>query len=134
MELFKVNTQNADEESFKIYSESTLLFTSPSLSDNHVLVLEQCLTASPNYQYTIELLDSVGNGWSDGSFLMVVGKNGNVAFKNTLYQHDKDTFPLSLYYGIAKNAAWKMTSGSITAGGLLIHSLIVLGQMWNLAL
>ena len=61
MELFKVSTQNADEESFKIYSESTLLFTSPSLSDNHVLVLEQCLTASPNYQYTIELLDLIIN-------------------------------------------------------------------------
>ena len=104
----------ASEESFKVYSGSTLLYTSPEFANSEVRTIEQCLTTSTNNQYSIELLDSYGDSWTSGSYLTIYGENENVVFKNFLTASSQETYTFSLYYGIAKSDTWKMTYGSIS--------------------
>ena len=104
----------ASEESFKVYSGSTLLYTSPEFANSEVRTMEQCLTTSTNNQYTIELLDSYGDSWTSGSYLTIFGENENVVFKNFLTASSQETYTFSLYYGISKSDNWKMTYGSIS--------------------
>lgn len=104
----------ASEESFNVYSGSTLLYTSPTFANGEVRTIEQCLTSSTNNQYTIELLDSYGDSWSTGSYLTIYGQSGNVVFKNFLASSDEESYTFSLFYGVAESATWKMTSGSVS--------------------
>ena len=106
----------ANEESFKIYSGSSLLYTSPPFAVNEERTIEQCLTTSTNNQYTVELLDSYGDCWSAGSYLTIYGAYGNAVFKNYMTDNSKDTFTFSLYYGVIKGDSWKMVSGSAATG------------------
>ena len=106
----------ANEESFKIYDGSTLLYTSPIFANNENRVIEKCITSTTNNQYKIDLLDSYGDSWTAGSFLTIFGQYGNAIFKNMLTAPRKETYTLSLYYAIEKNALWKLTSGTASAG------------------
>ena len=74
----------AYEESFEVYSGSTLLYTSPTFADNEERTIEQCLTSSTNNQYTVKLIDSYGDPWYDGAYLAIYGVSGNVVFKSFL--------------------------------------------------
>lgn len=114
MKLSKMSTSYASEESIKIYSGSTLLETTPTLVNNQLRTIEYCLTASTNNQYSIELLDSYGDSWSSGSWVMIEGEYGNRVFKNYLTAARKETYPISLYYAIKKTELWKMKSSSVT--------------------
>ena len=106
----------ANEESFKIYDGSTLLYTSPIFANNENRVIEKCITSTTNNQYKIDLLDSYGDSWTTGSHLTIFGQYGNAIFKNMLTAPRKETYTLSLYYAIEKNALWKLTSGTASAG------------------
>ena len=112
----KCGSSWASEESFKVYSGSTLLYTGTGFANSETRTIEQCLASSTNNQYTVELIDSYGDSWYNGAFLAIYGKHGNAVFKTTLVDDDKETYTFSLYYGIEQGATWKMTSGSITAG------------------
>ena len=112
----KCGSSWASEESFKVYSGSTLLYTGTGFANSETRTTEKCLTTSTNNQYTIELIDSYGDSWYNGAFLAVYGKSGNAVFKNTLVDDRKETYTVSLYYGVEEDATWKMTSGSITDG------------------
>ena len=106
----------AYEESFKVYSGSTLLYTGTNFANYETRTIERCLTTSTNNQYTVEMIDSYGDSWYNGASLAIYGKHGNVVFKNFMVDKRKETYTVSLYYGIDKDATWKMTSGSITDG------------------
>ena len=106
----------ANEESFKVYDGSTLLYTSPTFANNENRVIEQCISSSTNDQYVIDMIDSYGDSWSTGSFLTIYGKYGNIVFKNMLTDSRKETYTVSLHYAIQKNALWQMTSGSASTG------------------
>ena len=93
-----------------------MLYTSPEFAINEERTLETCLTTSTNSQYTIELIDSYGDSWTEGSYLTIYGAYGNAVFKNYMMGNTKDTYSFSLYYGVIKGDNWKMTSGSVTAG------------------
>ena len=112
----KIGQYYANEESFKIYSGSSLLYTSPPFAVNEERTIEQCLATSTNNQYTVELLDSYGDCWSAGSYLTIYGAYGNAVFKNYMTDSSKDTFTFSLYYGVIKGDSWKMVSGSAATG------------------
>ena len=112
----KCGSSWASEESFKVYSGSTLLYTGTGFANSETRTIEQCLTTSTNNQYTIEMLDSYGDSWYNGAYLAVYGKSGNAVFKNTLVDDDKETYTVSLYYGIEEGATWKMVSGSASTG------------------
>ena len=115
MKFVKNNPSSwASEESFKVYSGSTLLYTSPEFANSEVRTIEQCLATSTNNQYSIELLDSYGDSWTSGSYLTIFGENENVVFKNFLTASSQETYTFSLYYGVAKSETWKMTYGSIS--------------------
>ena len=62
------------------------------------------------------MLDSYGDSWYNGAYLAVYGKSGNAVFKNTLVDDSKETYTVSLYYGIEESATWKMVSGSASTG------------------
>ena len=112
----KSGMSRADQESFKVYSGSFLLYTGSGFVNGEIRTIEQCLTSSTNDQYILELLDSSGNSWSSGSDLAIYGKYGNAVFKSSLCRTNRKAYSFSLYYGIEKDSIWKMTSGSITAG------------------
>ena len=104
----------ASEESFEVWSGSQKLYGSPVLVNNELRVIEYCLDASTNSQYTLKLKDSWGDSWTNGAYLEVQGIHGNTFFKNLMSQQGGDEYSLSLYYGINKNDQWKMNSSSIS--------------------
>ena len=110
----KSGSSYASEESYEVYSGSTLLVTSPTFVNNEERTVENCLTASTNNQYTLVLKDSYGDSWTSGSWLKAEGKNGNVVFRAMVVASSQESYTLSLYYPIDKNAEWKMMSGSVT--------------------
>ena len=110
----KSGASSASQESFEVYSGSTLLYTGSGFANNEVRTIEQCLTSTTNNQYTLKLLDSSNNSWYNGAHLTVYGQYGNVVFKNFLTASKEETYQLSLYYGISESAQWKMTTGSVT--------------------
>ena len=110
----KCGTLDASEESFEVFDGSTLLYTGSGFADNEERTIEQCLSSSSNNQYTLKMIDSYGNSWYNGASLTIYGQYGNVVFKNFMTAGDEEVHPFSLYYGISKNTAWKMTSGSVT--------------------
>ena len=104
----------ASEESYEVYSGSTLLASSPTFVNNELRETEVCLTVSTNNQYTLLLKDSYGDSWTTGSWLKVTGANGNVVFKVMMIASSQESYTLSLYNPIEKNAEWKMISGSVS--------------------
>ena len=107
---------DAHQESFKVYAGSTLLFTASNMTTGVTYISEQCLMSSTNNQYTLELLHSTGGSWESHSYLTIYGKYGNVIFKNYMTYPNKETYTISLYYGIEQDAIWKMISGSAAIG------------------
>ncbi|KNB41501.1 hypothetical protein JH06_5108 [Blastocystis sp. subtype 4] len=102
----------ANEESFKIYSGSTEVYTSPSLTNSEERVIEVCLSASTNYQYSLEMTDSYGDSWSDGAWIKFESINGNVVYKAMMTAGSSQTEPLSLYSPINKYETWKYTANA----------------------
>ena len=74
----------AYEESFEVYSGSTLLYTSPTFANNEERTIEKCLTSTTNDQYTVKMIDGYGDSWYDGAYLAIYGVSGNVVFKSFL--------------------------------------------------
>ena len=74
----------ATEESFEVYSGSTLLYTGDTFANNEERTIEQCLTSSTNNQYTLKLIDSYVDSWYNGAYLAIYGVSGNVVFKSFL--------------------------------------------------
>ena len=111
----KYGNSGAKEESFNIFSGSTLLYTDSGSVNGETRTVEHCLAPSTNNQYTLELLDAAGDSWSFGSLLTIYGKYGNAVFKNFMTDPKRETYTISLYYGIEQDATWKMTSGSVSA-------------------
>ena len=63
----------ATEESFEVYSGSTLLYTGDTFANNEERTIEQCLTSSTNNQYTLKMIDGYGDSWYEGAHLTVYG-------------------------------------------------------------
>ena len=110
----KCGASFASEETFEVYSGSTKLYTGSGFANNEERTIEQCLTSSTNNQYTVKLIDSYGDSWSNGAYLAIYGVSGNLVFKNFLTDSLEETHQFSLYYGISESALWKITSGSVT--------------------
>ena len=106
----------ASEESYEIYSGSTLLYTGTGFANSETRTTQQCLTTSTNDQYTVKMIDSYGDSWYTGAYLAIYGKNGNIVFKNFLADSREESYTFSLYYGVDQSATWKMVSGSVSAG------------------
>ena len=104
----------ATEEKFEIYSGGTKIYTSPTFANSETRVIEQCLTASTNNQYELKMIDTYGDSWYAGAWLMVEGPYGNRIFKNFLTSSTEETYPLSLYTPVMKQDQWKLYSGSMT--------------------
>ena len=100
----------SSEESFRIYSGSTVVYTSPSFTDSDEREIEVCLSASTNHQYTLEMIDSYGDSWADGAWIKFESINGNVMYKGMMTEGRTQTEPLSLYSPINKNEPWKYTN------------------------
>ena len=112
----KCGSSYASEESFKVYSGSTLLYTGDGFANSETRTIEQCLTTSTNNQYTVEMIDSYGDSWSSGAYLEIYGQYGNKVFKNFLADSSQESYTFSLYYGVERSATWKMVSGSASTG------------------
>ncbi|KAK8792628.1 hypothetical protein WA171_002581 [Blastocystis sp. BT1] len=112
--ITKKTASFASEESFTIYSGSTVVYSSPSLTNNEERVIEVCLSGSTNHQYTLEMSDTYGDSWSDGAWIKFESINGNVIYKAMMTEGRTQTEPLSLYSPINKNEVWKYTANAPT--------------------
>ena len=92
----------ACEESYEIYGNGALLYTSPTFADGELRVTEYCLTATTNSQYSLKIKDSYGDSWASGSWVMLEGLYGNRVYKGFLTASLEETVPFSLYYGVSK--------------------------------
>ena len=110
----KCGTSWASEESFEVWGGGVKLQTSPTFENNELRVLEYCLTATTNSQYQVKMIDSYGDSWTSGSWLMVEGINGNRVFKNFLAASREEEYTISLYSGVNKNDQWRLTSGTVS--------------------
>ena len=109
MKFRKQNKSFADEESFVVKSGGSTLYTSPTLVDNEIFEVEKCF-ATTSYQFTLELKDEYGDGWTSGAWIEAVGEYGNIFAKIMPLEEDVETHTLSLYYAIKKNQEWKMST------------------------
>ena len=110
--ITKKTASFASEESFTIYSGSTIVYSSPSLTDNDERVIEVCLSGSTNHQYTLEMSDTYGDSWSNGAWIKFESINGNVIYKAMMTEGSLQTEPLSLYSPINKYETWKYTANA----------------------
>ena len=110
-------TTMAEEESYQILRENTVVITSSPFAENEQRTDEYCLPSSAHTQYVLKLKDSARNSWMAGAWISVAGLYGNVVFKNYMTEDVEESFPLSLYYAISKQQQWKMfvTFGEIDA-------------------
>ena len=103
----KTSGSDAQDESFRIWGDDTILYTSPPFASSTTVTLNQCLPTTTNNQYRLQMLDSQGNSWSYDSVLQIEGVYGNIVFKYYMSTNQEEYFPLSLYNPIPTNAEWK---------------------------
>ena len=90
--IVKKTTSSAGDESFKILSGETVLYTSPSLVNNQERSLDVCLPATTNNVYTLHMYDKTVTSWSDGAWIIIYGVNGNQLDRNDPGSDDDASF------------------------------------------
>ena len=88
------------------------------MANNELQASEFCIDPTTNNQYTLKMKDSYGDSWSSGSWISIEGIYGNIVYKGFLTDSREEEIPLSLYYGIMKNAEWRLTSSSVSGNWL----------------
>ena len=102
---------HASEESFEIYAGSEMVVSQVSANSNELTSYEYCLPITTNYQYVLYMKDSIGDSWSDGSWIALYGLNGDVVYKGIMVEPSEEAVPFSLYSPIDKGAnGWLYTS------------------------
>ena len=96
----------AEEESYQIYKDNTLVVSSSPFADNEQRTDDFCLPSSANNQYVLKLRDSYGDSWVGGAWISVAGAYGNIVFKNYMTSDEEESFLLSLYYPLSKQQQW----------------------------
>ena len=92
------------EQGVKIYDGSTLLFQNDIYIDYQDSEVLSCIDTSSTGLYTLELTDSYGDGWYEGSYVTLTGLHGNIFFKNWMTERGtygsaiSQTYTLSLCY------------------------------------
>ena len=110
VKIIKQNRNHATEESVHIYDGTRILYTSPPQVIDQLYSIDYCLEKTVNDQYTISLVDSYGDSWTNGAYLEVHGPYENIVFKGYLYAKRTLTNALSLYNPLKTNAEWKFTN------------------------
>lgn len=85
-------------QSLKIYDDSTLLFQNEIYIDYQDSEVQSCIDTSSAGLYTLELTDSYGDGWAEGSYVTLTGLHGNIFFKNWMTERGTYGSPISQTY------------------------------------
>ena len=108
-----------NEQGVEILDGSNSLYVNDIYINYQDSEVEVCIDSSSTGLYTLELSDSYGDGWSDNSYVTMVGKHGNVFFKNWMTDTSSSyntpctqTYSLSLLYAIDKDAEWKVKNNA----------------------
>ena len=112
VKIIKKNERYADEEAFAVKYGTTTLIQSITLTSQTTQTFEYCIAKNPKNLYTLELIDSANDSWTNGAWIEIRGIYDNVVFKNMMIASGKETYDLSLNYPIMKNAEWKMTASA----------------------
>ena len=110
IKVIKESVNDCEEESFQIKNQGQVVVRSPTFAEWEREEFEYCLPRNANSQYSLILRDRYGDSWSAGSYMEIRGIYGNLFFKNMMTEDEEEEYTLSLYYAIAKNAAWKITN------------------------
>ena len=106
------------EQGVKIYDGSTLLFQNDIYIDYQDSEVLSCIDTSSTGLYTLELTDSYGDGWYEGSYVTLTGLHGNIFFKNWMTERGtygsaiSQTYTLSLLYAIDLHSDWKVKNNA----------------------
>ena len=118
LKVSKQSKNFASEESYEIWGNGVKVANNPALANNELQTFEYCINPTTNNQYTLKMKDSYGGSWSSGSWISIEGIYGNHFYKGFLTDSREEEIPLSLYYGIMKNAEWRLTSSSVSGNWL----------------
>ena len=114
MKVSKKSMFWASEEAYEIWGNGAKVAENPTLANNELRETEFCVAATSNNQYTLKMKDTYGDSWTAGSWISIEGIYGNIAYKGFLTHNSLEEQPISLYYGVTKEAQWKMVSGSVS--------------------
>ena len=112
VKIIKKSERYADEEAFAVKYGTTTLIQSITLTSQTTQTFEYCIAKNPKNLYTLELIDTANDSWTNGAWIEIRGIYDNVVFKNMMIASGKETYDLSLNYPIMKNAEWKMTASA----------------------
>ncbi|KAK8800713.1 hypothetical protein WA158_000038 [Blastocystis sp. Blastoise] len=117
IKLVKKTTSWAGEESFYVSDISgNILYSSPSYKDNREYTTTMCVSSSLLY-FTLE--DSLGDGWSNGSYLYIYIKLDDAyTLYQQLYLYDSAyvQYKVNIQATIkSKESAWSYAQGAISS-------------------
>ena len=110
IKVIKESVNEAEEESFIIRNRGVTVVESPMFAEWETEIFEYCIPKNADSQYTLVLRDDYPDSWSGGSWLEIQGIYGNIFFKNMMTKEETETYALSLYYAIEKDAEWKVST------------------------
>ena len=74
----------AKEESFQIFGGDKLLYSSPVFEDSQERTLEVCLPFSISSLYSLKLMDTENDSWSDGAWIVIRDITGTVVLETKM--------------------------------------------------
>ena len=110
----KTNT-GGEYESFKIYSSSILLYTSPRFKEGVITKLDICLLSNEYSVYNITMSSTLSQPWSQDGWIELYGINENLVLKTVKAIVGDESYLFSLYTPIGKGDTWKY-AGSLQSG------------------
>ena len=110
----KTNT-GGEYESFRIYSSSILLYTSPKFNERVLTKLDICLPSNEYNVYNITMSSTMTSPWIADGWIELYGVNGNLILKTVKATVGDESYLFSLYAPIGKGDAWKY-AGSLQNG------------------
>ena len=61
------------------------------------------------------MLDNGGDAWSPGSWIRILGSNGNTIFKGNMIEPSRDIAYFSLYTPLPRSSVWEFYRGSVSS-------------------
>ena len=74
----------AKEESFQIFGGDVLFYSSSLFEDNQDQILEVCLPFSVSSLYSLKMLDTGNDGWSDGAWIVIRDLTGGIVIETIM--------------------------------------------------
>ena len=83
--------KGANEEQFIVFDGNEKVYASPEFVPMELQTFEICLPSTANNQYTLEVIDTYGDSWYPGAWMMAQGIYGNAFFKTFMAESSSES-------------------------------------------